>query len=120
MTIAVETPQTGPAVFRLRRAMAPLPWLLAGAVMLPLLVAGAGAWLAWRGTWDSARSELSHAADSAAEYMRRVLDGHRAAADRVNDLLRGLSDEEVRAQEAALHARLRASCRSCRRSPPPM
>ncbi|MCX7376086.1 MAG: ATP-binding protein [Alphaproteobacteria bacterium] len=108
MTIAVETPQTGPAVFRLRRAMAPLPWLLAGAVMLPLLVAGAGAWLAWRGTWDSARSELSHAADSAAEYMRRVLDGHRAAADRVNDLLRGLSDEEVRAQEAALHARLRA------------
>ncbi len=108
MSIAVETPQTGPGVFRLRRAVAPLPWLLAGAVMLPLLMAGAGSWLAWRGTWETARSELSHAADSAAEYMHRVLDGHRAAADRVNDLLRGLSDAEIRAQEAALHARLRA------------
>ncbi len=108
MTIARETPQTGPAVSRPPRAVAPLSWLLAGAVMLPLLVAGAGAWLAWRSTWETARSELSHAADSAAEYMHRVLDGHRAAADRVNDLLRGLSDAEVRAQEAALHARLRA------------
>ena len=108
MTIAVETPQTRPAVSPAPRQAALLAWLLAGAVMLPLLVAGAGAWLAWRGTWEGARTELAHAADAAGEYMRRVLDGHRAAADRVNDLLRGLPDAEIRAREAELHAALRA------------
>jgi PAS domain S-box-containing protein len=36
----------------------------------------------------------------------RVLDGHRVAADRVNDLLEHLSNEQIQAQEEALHRRL--------------
>ncbi len=90
------------------RRSTPLTWLLAGAIVLPLLVAGAGAWMSWRNAWSAAESDLVHAADAAADYARRLLDGHKAAADRVNDLLRGLSDSEIRDQEAQLHAALRA------------
>jgi len=81
--------------------------LLAAAVLLPLLVAGAGAWVAWRQAWDISERELVHVADAGAEYVRRVLDGNRFAAARVNDLLRGLTDDEIRAREAELHAALR-------------
>jgi PAS domain S-box-containing protein len=98
--------QSTPA--RAPRRAPPLQWLLAGAILLPLLVAAAGAWLTWRTVWRAAETELVHTTDAAAEYARRLLDGHRAAADRVNDLLRGLPDDEIRSRENELHAALRA------------
>jgi len=85
-----------------------LSLLLAGAIMLPLLIAGANAWLVWHQTWQAAERELDHVTDAAAEYARRLLDGHRTAADRVNDLLRGLPDKTIRARESELHAALQA------------
>src|SRR5688572_985529 len=75
-----ETLHPPPRSGAVRRG-APLTWLLAGAIVLPLLVAGAGAWMSWRNAWTTAERELVHASDAAAEYARRLLDGHRAAAD---------------------------------------
>jgi two-component system NtrC family sensor kinase len=66
-----------------------------------------GAWLAWRQVWQQAESELARTADAVVEYAGHLLDGHRLLADRVDDLLRGLTDEEIRAAEAELHAALR-------------
>ena len=48
---------------------------------------------------------MTRTAEAGAEYARRLLDGHRMAADRVNDLLRGLSDDAIRAREAELSIR---------------
>jgi hypothetical protein len=81
--------------------------LLAAAVALPLLLTGLGAWLSWRSTWREAEADVLRTADAAAEYARRVLDAHRTAVDRVNDLLRGLTDEEIRTREGELHRLLR-------------
>jgi PAS domain S-box-containing protein len=81
--------------------------LLAAAVALPLLLTGIGAWLSWRSTWREAEADVQRTADAAAEYARRVLDAHRTAVDRVNDLLRSLTDEEIRAREGELHQMLR-------------
>ena len=108
MSPVAETLPSRPAERTAARRGAPLAWLLAGAIVLPLLVAGAGAWMSWRSTWNAAETELVHASDASAEYARRLLDGHKAAADRVNDLLRGLSDAEIRAREKDLHEALRA------------
>lgn len=80
--------------------------LLAAAVALPLALAGVSAWSAWRDAWREALSETTRSAEAAAEYAQRVLDGHRMLVDRINDLLRGLTDAEIRAREAALHAAL--------------
>ncbi|MGG5823495.1 HWE histidine kinase domain-containing protein [Falsiroseomonas sp. HW251] len=63
--------------------------------------------MAKRDTWTAAERELARSADAAAEYAQRVLDVHRLAADLTNNLLRGLSDEEVRVREAELHEELR-------------
>ncbi len=87
------------------------PLLLAAAVGLPLLVLLASGVLSWRETWAQARQDTAHAADAAAEYVGRVLDGHRMLVERVDDLLRGRPDAEIRRDEPALHAELRRMLR---------
>jgi PAS domain S-box-containing protein len=78
--------------------------LLAAAVLVPFGILALGAWLAWGQTWRQVEAELARTADAAAEYAAHLLDGHLLLADRVDDLLHGLTDEEVRAREAELHA----------------
>jgi PAS domain S-box-containing protein len=86
---------------------ASLRLLLPAAVLLPLAILSMGAAIAWRGAWEQARAEVAHSADAAAEYARSVLDLHRMRAERVNQLLQGLSDAEIRTSEAELHVALR-------------
>ncbi len=94
-----------PAPGRVSRAMAAL---LAAAVAVPVVFTGVSAWLSWRVALRNAEQEVVRTADAVSEYTRRTLDGQRVAVDRINDLLRGLSDEDIRAQERQLHERLRA------------
>jgi PAS domain-containing protein len=81
---------------------------LFAAVVLPITVLGVVAALDWRNTWRESERELLRSADAAAEYSLRILHSYRLAADRVNDLIQGLSDAEIRARERELHERLRA------------
>lgn len=76
-------------------------------VSLPVLLMGAGAWVAWRNTWTAAEADLRQGAAGVAEYGLRVLTLHGVAAGRMDALLRGLSDEHIRAREAELHAELK-------------
>jgi PAS domain S-box-containing protein len=81
--------------------------VLAAAVLVPLGIMAVQAAFRWDQVWKEAENELSRTADAAAEYSLRVLDGHRLALDRVNDLLQGLSDDNIRARELELHNALR-------------
>ena len=67
---------------------------------------GAGGWIGWRTTWDDAAAQLGHEADAGAEYASRVLAGYVVANGRINEMLRGLSDQEIRLREAEFHATL--------------
>jgi PAS domain S-box-containing protein len=82
----------------------PLAWLLIGAVALPAAILAAGGWIAWSATWREARIELARQADASAEYGTRLLLNYSIAASRIDDLLHGLTDAEIRAREAELHA----------------
>ncbi|MGG5818488.1 HWE histidine kinase domain-containing protein [Falsiroseomonas sp. HW251] len=84
------------------------PLVLGALVALPLLLMAAGAVSAWRQAWRAAIVDLEHVADAAAEYGERVLSAHAVAAGRVDAILRGLSDDEIRARGEDLHAELRA------------
>jgi PAS domain S-box-containing protein len=99
---------TGPAQagWRLRLPQ-PLRLLLPAAVAMPLLVMAASAGLAWRQAWREAEVEASRTAEAAAEYAARVLDANARFADQLNDMLRGLSDAEIRARGADLHLAMR-------------
>ena len=82
-------------------------WVLpSAALLLPMLMLCVGAAFAWQNAWKAARTDLLHTADAAAEYAARVLDGYVVAAGRINDLLRGLADADIKAREAELHATL--------------
>jgi len=83
-------------------------FVLAALVCLPLIVMGAAAWVAWREAWSNAAAELRQTAEAVAEFGQRTLSAHAVAAGRIDSVLRGLSDEEIRAREGELHAELRA------------
>jgi PAS domain S-box-containing protein len=74
---------------------------------VPLILMVVAAWGAWRATWREANFELAHTAEASAEYALRVLSAYAVAAGRVDTILRGLSDAEIRAREQALHRELR-------------
>jgi PAS domain S-box-containing protein len=86
--------------------------MFAAAIIVPIVTLSALAWLTWRESWSGAESEIRRSADAAAEYALRVIDSQRLAAEYANDLIRGLSDAEVRAKEAALSEALRAKLAS--------
>ncbi|WP_111396720.1 PAS domain-containing protein [Humitalea rosea] len=76
------------------------------AVLIPMMLLGAGAELSWLQVWRDARSDLQRAAEGGADYGNRILSGYALAAGRINELLRGLSDAEIHAREAELHGDL--------------
>jgi two-component sensor histidine kinase len=63
--------------------------------------------LEWRGVRANAEAELTRAADAGAEYAERALESFAALGGRVNDVLRDLSDAEIRGREPELHRELR-------------
>jgi PAS domain S-box-containing protein len=96
-----------PATPRGRAPRAPLSLLLPAAVLLPLALLAMGGWMARNAVWEQARTELTHSADAGAEYARSVLELHRMRALRANELLRGMSDQDIRQREPELHTALR-------------
>jgi len=85
----------------------PATVLMLLAVLLPLVLMAVGAALAWRSAWREAQAGVALSAETVAEYGQRVLTLHAVATGRMDAVLRGLSDAEIRAREAELHAELR-------------
>jgi len=107
MSRVPDRPLTGPS--GLTRPAPPsrfvnlLPY---AAVLLPLAMLVTGGIISWQGVWRHAQEDLQRTADAGADYADRVLSGYGIAAGRVNDMLRGLTDQQIRAREPALHREL--------------
>ncbi len=84
-------------------AIRTLRLLLIGAVVAPLLLGAIGAYVSYRASYRSAATELGEAAAVAEENTTKILDTHMLVAARIGDLLSGLSDAEIHAQEQPLH-----------------
>lgn len=76
-----------------------LKFLPAAAIIIPLAAFSIAAWLNWTSIWRDAQTEVDRTASSAVVYVARSLEGAVTAADRVNDLLAGRTDEAIRADE---------------------
>ena len=87
-------------------AIRTLQVLLVGTIVVPLLLGGIGGYLSYRASYESAASALAEAVAVAEENTTKVLDTHMLVAARIDDLLSGLSDDQIRADEAALHERI--------------
>lgn len=73
------------------------------ALLVPSGMMLGGGWLMWRVVWADASAALIRSAEAAAEYGARALNGHAVGAGRVNERLRGLSDDEIIRSEGELH-----------------
>ena len=87
-------------------AIRTLQVLLVGTIVVPLLLGAIGGYLSYRASYEGAASALAEAVAVAEENTTKVLDTHMLVAARIDDLLTGLSDAQIRADEAALHERI--------------
>jgi signal transduction histidine kinase len=87
-------------------AIRTLQVLLVGTIIVPLLLGAVGGYFSYRASYHSAAAALDEAVAVAAENTTKILDTHMLVAARIDDLLTGLTDPEIRAGEKALHERI--------------
>ena len=88
------------------RARLGLAALVAAALLVPAVIFGAGAYVAWRTAWSEVDRELGVAAEAAAEFSQRVVDGHARLAARIAESLDGIEDAAIRTLEPTFQERL--------------
>src|SRR5216684_749893 len=80
--------------------------LLVGTIIVPILLAAIGGYFSYRASHQSAAAALAEAVAVAEENTTKILDTHMLVAARIDDLLMGLTDPQLRAQEKTLHERI--------------
>jgi len=87
-------------------AIGTLRVLLVGTIIVPLLLGAVGLYVSYRASYAAAAAALAEAVAVAEENTTKILDTHILVAARIDDLLTGLTDPQVRAQEKTLHERI--------------
>ncbi len=87
-------------------ALRTLRILLVGTIMVPLLLAAFGGYFSYQASYQSAAAALTEAVAVAEENTTKILDTHILVAARIDDLLAGLTDPQIRAEERTLHERI--------------
>ena len=80
--------------------------LVLGTVLVPVLLGVVAAYFSYRAADERAAAALSEADAVAVENTNKVLDTHLLVAARIDDLLAGLTDAQVRAAEKSIHDRI--------------
>src|SRR5713226_2437402 len=80
--------------------------LLVGTIIVPLLLAAIGGYFSYRASFQGAAAALAEAVAVAEENTTKILDTHILVAARIDDLLTGLTDPQLLAQEKTLHERI--------------
>ena len=87
-------------------AIRTLRLLLVGTIIVPVLLGAVGGYFSYRASYEGAAVGLAEAVAAAGENTTKILDTHVLVAARIDDLLAGLTDPQLRAQEKALHERI--------------
>jgi two-component system NtrC family sensor kinase len=87
-------------------AIRTLRLLLVGTIMVPLLLGAFGGYFSYQANYQAAETALADAVAVAEENTTKILDTHTLVAARIDDLLTGLTDPQLRAQEKTLHERI--------------
>src|SRR6266568_5080408 len=80
--------------------------LLVGTIIVPLLLAAIGGYFSYQASYHAAAAALAEAVAVAQENTTKILDTHTLVAARIDDLLTGVTDPQLRAQEKTLHERI--------------
>src|SRR5690242_10212230 len=70
--------------------------LVVGTIIVPLLLGTVGGFFSYRASYQAAATALDEAVAVAAENTTKILDTHMLVAARIDDLLVGLADPQIR------------------------
>ncbi len=87
-------------------ALGMLRLMLIATIALPIALGAGAAYFSYLNSYQRATTSVWEAVSVATENTTKVLDTHLLVAARMDDLLNGLSDDQIRASEKALHDRI--------------
>src|SRR5713101_7736697 len=105
-TKSPESEKSAPRSTAAFGAIRTLRVLLVGTIIVPLLLAAIGGYFSYQASYHAAGAALAEAVAVAQENTTKILDTHTLVAARIDDLLTGLTDPQLRAQEKTLHERI--------------
>jgi signal transduction histidine kinase/ActR/RegA family two-component response regulator len=84
----------------------PFTALLVAVIILPILLFGVSAYLSYETFVEEARAQLERTLDAIHEHSAKVFETHELVFNQVDQMLSGMSDEEIHAHEEEIHNRL--------------
>jgi two-component system NtrC family sensor kinase len=87
-------------------ALGMLRLMLIATIALPITLGAIAAYFSYLNSYQRATTSVWEAVSVATENTTKVLDTHLLIAARIDDLLSGLDDDQIRASEKALHDRI--------------
>lgn len=90
-----------------RNSLRLLQWMMAASLALPIALFVVAATISYTSTKDIADREIERTVDVAHEHALKVFETIDRSLAEINEVVRGLSDDIVRAREPALHRRLK-------------
>jgi len=90
-----------------RNSLRLLQWMMAASLALPIALFGIAAMISYNSTKDIADREIERTLDVAHEHALKVFETIDRSLAEINEVVRGLPDDIIRAREPALHRRLK-------------
>jgi len=90
-----------------RNSLRLLQWMMAASLALPIALFAIASTISYNSTRDIADREIQRTLDVAHEHALKVFETIDRSLSELNEVVRGLPDEAIRAREAALHRRLK-------------
>ncbi|RXT48417.1 hybrid sensor histidine kinase/response regulator [Bradyrhizobium betae] len=90
-----------------RNSLRLLQWMMAASLALPIALFGIASTISYTSTKDIADREIERTLDVAHEHALKVFETIDRSLAEINEVVRGLPDDIIRAREPALHRRLK-------------
>jgi two-component system, NtrC family, sensor kinase len=101
------TEQAGSQMLTARQAaIRLLRWMMIGSVVLPLVLFACASWLSYRNIQSLTDDRIDRSLDILHEHALKVLQSIDRTFAEIDEVMRGMSDDDVRAREQELHDRL--------------
>src|SRR6202171_1341214 len=88
-----------------RNSMRLLQWMMAASLALPIALFAFASAVSWVSIRDTADREIERTLDVAHEHALKVFETIDRSLSEINEIVRGKSDTEIKAQEEPLHGR---------------
>jgi len=90
-----------------RNSLRLLQWMMAASLALPIALFAIASAISYNSTRDTADREIERTLDVAHEHALKVFETIDRSLAEINEVVRGLGDDVIRAREPALHRRLK-------------